>query len=125
MDALCGNLDNVNIFVFAMKKEDYAKMPMFTYGTNERVGNDKFRKIVGDHKIFKDPVTETVHNNYQHIYGVDSHNARHQSPIALEQTCSTRCWENSDYAFLLDLLEVNANFGKHHFDSMKAVIPIL
>ena len=53
------------------------------------------------------------------------HNTRREKPISMEETCSTRRWGNHVFPFLLDLSEVNANLGEHHFCGMEDVRPIL
>ena len=52
---------------------------------------------------------------------MDSHNARREAPFALEETWSTKHWENRIFAYLLALSEVNANLREHHFSGMEAV----
>ena len=123
MGAHCGELDNVPLRVLATKEEDCVMMLMSTYGTNEWVGEDKFRKIGGERITFK--YSETVYKHYQHRDDIDSHNTRRQAPIALEETWSTRRWENRSFAFLLALSEVNANLWGHYFGGVEAVRPML
>ena len=120
--AHCGELDNVPLRVLATKEEDCVMMLMSTYGTNEWVGEDKFRKIGGERITFK--YSETVYKHYQHRDDIDSHNTRRQAPIALEETWSTRRWENRSFAFLLALSEVNDNLGEHQFCGVEAIKPI-
>ena len=62
MDSLRGELDNVPLFGFGMKEEDCVVIPMSTYGTNKRVGEEEFRMIDGDSITSKYP--KTVHNHY-------------------------------------------------------------
>ena len=108
VDALRCELGNVTLHIFAMKEEYCAMILMFTNGTNERVSKEKIWIIGGDRTTFEYP--ETVHNNqYQHRDSMDSHNSRCKSPIALEETWSTRRWVNHVFEFLLDLSEVNDN----------------
>ena len=93
VDALKGTLDEVPFHIFAMKEEDYVMMLMSTYGTLERLDIEKFRQLKTNERIsFKYP--EVVHNHYQKRDAVDSHNARRQAPIALEETWGTNCWLN-------------------------------
>ena len=88
MDALHGDLDNVILHVFAMKGEGCVIMLISTYAENEWMGEEKIRTIRRNRISFNYP--ETVHNYCQHIDYVDSHNARRQAPISLEETLSTR-----------------------------------
>ena len=98
-------------------------MLVSTHGENERVGEDKFWKIGVERIAFK--CLETVYNHYQHRDDMDSHNSRRQTPIAMEEIGSTKRWGGCFFAFLLALLEVNANLGGHLSGGMKAVRPIL
>lgn len=125
VDALKGELESVRFHVFAMKEEDYVMMLMSTYGTCNRVGEDKAR-TVGSHRIrihFKYP--EVVHNHYKYRDAVDSHNARRQSPIAIEETWQTSRWANRVFAFLLAISEVNANLGESYFGTRETTRPQL
>ena len=56
---------------------------------------------------------------------VESHNARRQEPIALEEIWSTRRWENRVLDILLALSEVNNNLGECHFGGVEAVRSML
>jgi hypothetical protein len=100
-----------------MKEEDYTMMIMATYGTCNRVGEEKFRTVVRngtkEYVTFKYP--EMVHNHYQNRDAVDQHNARRQSPIAIEETWQTNRWANRVFAYLLATSEVNANLGESEF----------
>ena len=87
-DGLPGKLDGVPFHLFAMKEPDYVMQLMSTYGTTERVGDDKFR-IFRDgaekrRKVCKYP--EVVHNHFKYRHAVDDHDNRRQSPISLEET---------------------------------------
>ena len=97
MDALFGEFETFPPRVLAMKEEDCDLMMMSTYETNERLGEDKFRTIGGERITFKYP--DTVHNHYQYIDDVYSHKARHQVPISLEDTWSTKRWGNQILPF--------------------------
>ena len=55
---------------------------MYKYWTNEQVGDDKFRIIIGSQKSLI--YLETVHNNYRHRDYVDPQNTKFQAHIALE-----------------------------------------
>ena len=47
---------------------------MSNYGKHDRVGDDKFRTIGGDRIDIK--YADTVHNHYQNIDNMESHNER-------------------------------------------------
>ena len=53
MDALHDELENMSLFVFAMKEEDCVVILISTFGKNERVGEDEFRMIDGEIITFK------------------------------------------------------------------------
>jgi hypothetical protein len=125
IDALSGKLDNIPFHVFAMKEEDYVMMLMSTYGTLERVGDVKHRTIGPDKvkKSFQYP--EVVHNHYQRRDAIDSHNARQQAPIALEETWFTTRWANRVFAYLMATSEVNTNLAETEFGHSKMRRPQL
>lgn len=56
---------------------------------------------------------------------VDSHNARRQAPISLEQTWGTGRWPNRVFAYLLATSEVNATLGEAEFGDAQHVRPQL
>ena len=58
-----------------MKEEDYFMMLMSTYGENEQMYTNEFRKIDVVGISFK--CLETVHNHYQSRGAVESHSTRH------------------------------------------------
>ena len=65
IDALQGQLDGVPFHVFCMKEEDYVSMLMSTYGTQEQMGNEKYRKLMdGSIRRFKYP--EVLHNHFRY-----------------------------------------------------------
>ena len=74
VDAQYSEIDNLIRHVFTMKEEDYVVMLMSTYGTNERVGDNKLRAIGGERIRFK--YTKALHNHYYHRDDADSHNTR-------------------------------------------------
>jgi len=123
-DAIEGNLENVRFHIFGMKEEDYTMMVMSTYGTLERVGDEKIRRpATGETLTFKYP--EVVHNHYQNRDAVDSHNARRQAPIALEETWQTTRWANRVFTYLLATSEVNANLAESRFGTADETLPQL
>ena len=66
-----------------------------------------------------------VHNHYQNRDAIDSHNARRQAPIALEETWATSRWANRVFAYLLATTEVNTNLGQAAFGANETARPQL
>ena len=79
IDALFNELENVPLWDVAMKEEYYVMMLMSTYGTHNRVGDKKFRSVGGDRIGIK--YSDTVHNHYQRIDDMESHNASRQGRV--------------------------------------------
>ena len=123
VDALPGRKDGVPFHIFAMKEPDYCMMLMSTYGTLERSGDNKNRNSGGRTYTFKYP--EVIANHYKYRDSVDSHNARRQSPIALEETWATDRWPNRIFAYILATTEVNANLANAAFGTEKKLLPQL
>ena len=98
-------------------------MLMYTYGENERVGEEKFRIIGGERIKFKYP--DNMNHHYQHRDDLDLQNERYQETIVMEDTGSIRLWKNCVLWLFLDLLEVNNNLGENQFGAMEAVRPVL
>lgn len=88
MDGLHVEIENVPLREFSVKGGDFVMIIMYNYGTNERVGDKKFRTISGVLITFNYP--ETVHRHYQHRDAVVLHNENFQGIIALEETSHTR-----------------------------------
>ena len=124
-ESLHGSLDGIPLDIFCMKEEDYVMMLMSSYGTNERVGDNKYRTKTsdGERVTFKYP--EVVHNHYKYRDAVDSHNSRRMAPIAIEETWTTNRWPNRIFAYLLATSEVNANLGEVKFGDKREPMPIL
>ena len=100
-----------------MKEPDYVMMLMSTYGTLNHQGEDKHGQTNTGRITFKYP--EVVHNHYKYRDSVDCHNARRQSPIALEMTWATKRWANRVFGYLIATSEVNANLAEATFVSGK------
>ena len=62
-----------------MKEKYCVMMLMSTYGTHDWVGADKFRTVGGDKIGIK--YADIVHNHFQRIYDMESHNARRQERV--------------------------------------------
>ena len=60
MYALHFELENMPLNVFDAKQEDYLMILMSTYGTNGKVGEEKFQTISGERITFKCPYN--LHN---------------------------------------------------------------
>ena len=80
-------------------------MLMSTYGTLQRMGDEKDRTVDNTKVSFRYP--ELVYNHYTFRHAVDDHNNRRQAPISIERTWSTNWWPNRVFAFLLGVTEVN------------------
>lgn len=104
-----------------MKEPDYIMSLMSTYGTTERFGENKIRRVKKDGAFstvtFKYP--KIVHNHFKYRHMVDDHNARRQSPISLEESWATQRWPNRVFAFVLGVSEVNAMYAESYFSRTK------
>ena len=86
-------------------------MLMSSYGTLEKVGDDKNRIWKEDNTsttketTFKYP--ELVYNHFQYRDAVDAHNSSRMFPVALEESWKTQRWPCRVLSFLLAITEVN------------------
>lgn len=83
-------------------------MLMATYGTLERIGEEKHRKFGQNNattKTFQYP--ELVYNHFKYRHAVDDHNNRRQAPISIEKTWNTNWWPNRVFSFLISITEIN------------------
>ena len=72
-DAWKGQMDEVDFHVYAMKEPDYVMSIMSTYGTNQRMGKETQRELVGGErkKLF---YPEVIGNHFLFQHSVDDHN---------------------------------------------------
>ena len=111
VDAMKGSLDGVNVQVHCLKEPEYVMMLMSSYGTLERVGENKKRVWTNEggrapiKKTIKYP--ELVYNHFHYMDAVDAHNGSQMFPISLEETWKTNRWACRIFAFLLAVTEVN------------------
>ena len=97
-----------------MKEEDYMSMLMLTYGTQEWMGNEKYRELMdGSIRRFKYPEVLHSHFRYQHL--VDDHNSKRHQPISLEVLWATQELSCRPFAYLLAMMEVNVKLESEHF----------
>ena len=80
-------------------------MRMYTFGTNERVGNNECRKIGGE--IINSKRSIFVHNHYPNQYFPESQNEIWKTPIKLEETWSILFQSNHVFVFRLVTLRRN------------------
>ena len=107
-------MDEVDFHVYAMKEPDYVMSIMSTYGTNQRMGKETQRELVGgERKKFFYP--EVIGNHFLFRHSVDDHNNKRHSPISIEEIWATKWWPNRVFAFLLAVTEVNASLGMVEF----------
>ena len=89
-------------------------MLMLTYRTQERMGNEKYCKLMdGGIRRFKYP--EVVHNHFRYQHLVNGHNSKRHQPISLEVVWTTQEWSHRPFAFLLAVMEVNVKLASEHF----------
>jgi hypothetical protein len=111
VDALRGVMNGKPFHIYAMKEPDYVMQLMSTYGTLERLGDDRIRELSDRSRIaFKYP--EVVYNHYRYRDAVDNHNASRMYPIALEESWKTARWPCRVFQFLLAITEVNCRFAR-------------
>ena len=81
-------------------------MLMLAYGTQEWMGNEKYRKLTdGSIRRIKSP--EVLHNHFRYQHLIDDHNSKRHQPISLEVVWATQEWSCRAFAFLLAMMEVN------------------
>lgn len=111
-DALSGLIDAVLFYLYGMKEPDYVMTLMTTYGTLERLGEEKRQKLNdGTNGIFCYPVI--IHNHFKYCHAVDDHNNRQQLPISIERTWTTSWQPNRVFAFLLGMTKINVLLALH------------
>jgi Transposase IS4 len=123
VDARRGTLNNTPFYVFAMKEPDYTMIMMSTYGTLNRVGEEKRRDVVqhGVRQRITFQYPEVISNHFKYRHMVDDHNSRRHSPISLEATWATKTWDYRVFAFLLAITEVNINLANSYFYTKETV----
>ena len=113
-DAWKGQMDEVDFHVYTMKEPDYVMSIMSTYGTNQQMGKETQRELVGgERKKFFYP--EVIGNHFLFRHSVDDHNNKRHSPISIEEIWATKWWPNRVFAFLLAVTEVNVSLGMVEF----------
>ena len=89
-------------------------MLMSTYGTQERMGNEKYCKLTdGSIRTFKYP--EVLHNHFRYQHLVNDHDSRRHQPISLEVLWATQEWSRRPFVFLLAMMEVNVKLASEYF----------
>ena len=109
-DAMKGKLDGVSVEIHCLKESEYVMMLVSSYGTLEKVGDEKSRIWSEDNKITKETAIkypESVYNHFQYCDAVDAHNSSRMFPVALEETWKTQRWPCRVLSFLLAIIEVN------------------
>lgn len=109
VDAMKGVLDSVKVELHCLKEPDYTMTLMSSYGTLEKVGEDKVRIYdEGNTTVEKNiKYPELIYNHFSYRDAVDSHNSSRMFPIAMEETWKTTRWPLRVFCFLLAVTEVN------------------
>ena len=93
-------------------------MLMSTYGTQEQMGNEKYRKLMdGSIRRFKYP--EVLHNHFRYQHLVNDHNSKRHQPISLEVVWASQEWRHRPFTFLLAMMEVNVKLASEHFGGLE------
>lgn len=119
VDCWNGKYDEVDVMIVCMKEPDYVLSIMTTYGTLNRVGDDKYR-VDAAKRMKKLKYPEVIHNHYTYRDAVDANNSARMDPIALEETMKTTRWPNRVFQFLLAVSEVNAKLAAEKIYGMEA-----
>ena len=108
-DAIHGELDGVQFYLYGMKEPDYVMQIMSTYGTLHEKGPEKRRHFtINGEKVVKTfHCPEIIHNHYAYRDMIDKHNSQRMHPISMEETWMTTCWPNHVFCFLLAVTVVN------------------
>ena len=91
VDAMKGELDSVKVELHCLKEPDYTMTLMSSYGTLEKVGEEKSRKYIQDNASVEKKIKypELIYNHFSYRDAVDSHNSSRIFPIAMEETWKT------------------------------------
>ena len=117
VDAMKGSLDGVNVQVHCLKEPEYVMMLMSSYGTLEKVGDEKSRIWSEGNNITKETTIkypELVYFHFQYRDAVDAHNSSRMFPVALKETWKTQRWPCRVLSFLLAITEVNCRLVLTH-----------
>jgi Transposase IS4 len=113
VDALDGTMNGVKFNIFCMKDVDFTTSLMSTYGTNQRVGEQKHRIVNGQRVSLHYP--EVVSHHYLYRHAVDDHNARRHYPISFERIWGSKFWAERVFSFLLAVTEINVLLAYRYF----------
>jgi hypothetical protein len=113
VDSIHGHLNGVPFDIFCMKDVNFVTSLMSTYGSNQRVGNLKYRSTNEGRISFQYPVVISQHYLYRHA--VDDHNARRHYPISFERVWGTKFWASRVFSFLLAVTETNVLMASKFF----------
>ena len=104
-----GELDSVKVELHCLKEPDYTMTLMSSYGTLERVGDEKARNYIEGNATVEKKIKypELIYNHFSYRDAVDSHNSSRMFPIAMEETWKTTRWPLRVFCFLMAVSEVN------------------
>ena len=110
-DAIKGQMENVDFYLYGMKEPDYVLLFMTSYGREDRQGRELVRTVEdgGVMRKIRFQYPEICANHYNYRDSVDNHNSRRMYPIAIEEQWRTQRWPNKVFQFLLGITEVNCN----------------
>ena len=121
---LPGELDGEKFDLFCLKEPDYVMTLMSTYGSLNKLADQKesVRELNGETTRFY--YNEVVGNHYRYRDAIDAHNAKRHDcgtkhGLSLEETWKTTRWPCRAFSFILAVVEVNAYLAMVYFGGYK------
>jgi len=112
-EAKRGTIDNKPFYLSATKDSKFVCILMNTWGTLDREGPMKKRRIEGGFAEFRYPMTTSHY--YAARHAVDDNNNLRQRALPLEKAWGTRRWDVRQFTFMLAVCEVNAHLAHNQF----------
>ena len=115
--------------IFCFEEPEYVMKIMATWMTLEELdGADNRLEYKGRDgeflaSIFKYRQPFGLHFRYRHQ--VYNHNNRRHAPISIERTWETKFWPDRNFAWYLDVIEVNTALACGHFCKGGKLIPTI
>ena len=118
VDAWNGELDDIPMYIFAMKEPDYIMSIMANYGATNEVASATtkcYYKVNGVEKTTSFKYTEPFFNHFKYRYVIDKNNHQRMQPISIEETWKMHQWEHRPYTFFLGVTTSNTQYGYNYF----------
>ena len=121
--------DNKLFKIFCMKEMDYVMNIVASWITLDELEGARTRKYFTDSSGTKETNQFTyrqpfgIHLRYRHQ--VDDHNKHRHAPMSLERTWATNFWPDCNFAWYLEMSEVNTALVSGRFQNDGVVQPSL